>query len=114
MPFKDGSKPGPGRPKGSPNVINAEGRELMHSFVSKKFNEMEEKWDESEMSDYQKWQVLLKMAEFIYPKQRAVMMDVDLNTINDQTAGQILGEILQKTLIDENREVKFASPSERD
>lgn len=114
MPFKEGNKIGTGRPKGQPNKINAEGRELMHSFVSKKFNEMEEKWNESEMSDYQKWQVLLKMAEFIYPKQRAVMMDVDLNTINDQTAGHIIGEILKKSIIDENNEVRFIGPSERD
>jgi len=98
MPFEKGHKLGEGRPKGSPNVINREGREMMHAFFQGEFKKLSKSIDESDMSDYQKWTVLLKMASFIYPTQKAVMMDVDLdvNTMTDQQAGQILGALIEK------------------
>ena len=77
------NKQGKGKLPGTPNLKDKEGREIGHAFFFKgNFDLLTKSFEDIEMSEYQELMVLLKIAHFIFPTQKAVMMDVDLDIEN--------------------------------
>ena len=105
MPFKPGESGNiTGRPKGSPNIAGMEAKEMLSTFSTKEFKRLAKGFEDSKMSDFQKWTVLFKIFEFILPKLRSQELEVGIE-LSDQQSGKILAELITKYA--ENHEVRI-------
>ena len=110
MPFKKGNKQGRGRPAGSPNVSGQEEKEILGTFFSKEFKKLAGSFENSKMSEFQKWQVLLKLSEFIIPKLRAQEISMDMNYSDediDKIATQVGIKHWEHVIKEGNGEIKL-------
>ena len=99
MSFKEGNKHGKGRPRGVMNKLQASDKEALHDiFVNDLIPTFRQ--DIKKLSAGQRIQVTLKLMEFYIPKLRATYIETDIDSINDQTAGHIIAEILRNTFKD--------------
>lgn len=99
MPFKEGNKHGKGRPRGVMNKLQASDKEALHDiFVNDLIPTFRQ--DIKKLSAGQRVQVVLRLMEFYIPKLRATYIETDIDSINDQTAGYIIAEILRNTYKD--------------
>ena len=110
MPFKQGNKQGKGRPPGSLNVVGQEEKQILGAFFSKEFKKLANSFENSEMSEYQKWQVLLKLSDFIIPRLRSQEMSIDMNYTDediDRIATQVGIKHWEHVIKENNGEIKL-------
>lgn len=106
MPFKENNTYGQGRPKGALNVLNADSKEKLHAIYQKDLLDTFVE-DVKSLNPYQRVQVFLKLSEFFIPKLRSEYVSLDIDSMSDRTAGNILAELITKYV--ETNEIKYQS-----
>ena len=100
-----------GNPKGRPQGSSEAAKDWWDNFFDKDRPLIKCDW--KKISPSLRMQLRFKYLEFQIPKLRSEHLDLNLDSMSDQLAGQIISTILQNKLIDENHEVKFRSPDGR-
>lgn len=89
-----------GRQKGSPNKITATIKTAMSEFMEANWHQMQQCFDElTDPKD--KLTLLLKIAEFVIPKQRAVdnniMLEQKLDSLSDNQIEGLIDLIIEQS-----------------
>ena len=75
----DGSRPGPGRPKGTPNKATALAREAFANFIADNAGRVQELFDQVAADNPAKaLELMTRIAEFVIPKQQRTEIDGEL------------------------------------
>lgn len=94
----DGSKPGPGRPKGSKNKTSAEIKEAIKQIVAGQLDYIEEALERVRQRQPEKYcQLVHKFAELTIPRQQAIEL-TNTPTIDVEASIQMMKDELKKNL----------------
>ena len=85
-----------GRPKGSPNVITANLRELITSIVEKHFSLESVEIDLKELTPKDRLTFLSRLLDFVLPRMRAAEIKIENEILKDEQLDEIFGQILNK------------------
>lgn len=88
---KGGKRDGAGRPRGKPNKVTTETRNVFAAFLTRNADQVQDLWDELESPKDKLW-FILQGAEFALPKLGRTEMNVGgaltINVIKRTDAGQ--------------------------
>ena len=85
-----------GRPKGSPNRVTSELRELITSIVEKHFSLESIENDLKELTPKDRLTFLSRLLDFVLPRMRAAEIKIENEILKDEQLDEIFGQILNK------------------
>ena len=100
-----------GNPAGKRLRALSKAKQWQDEFFERDKAKAKEDWEK--LSPYQRWTIRAKYWDFQFPKLRSEHMELDIDSMNDQFCGKIVGEILTRTIIDGNNEIRLIGPDER-
>lgn len=95
MPQPKGKTGNPaGRPKGTPNKINADLRQTVHSFLQKNMTALQSNFDQLEARD--KLLFVEKLLKYTLPTLQAIDQNVTLDGITDEKIDELFNRLTSK------------------